>query len=194
MTLRTFLAPLPGNKPVDRRVASDPKETMRPPEPQLAWLSEPLPGELGSPDLAPFRHLSERAPFPRADRAGGRYGPRIEVDLDSGPDAAAEARAAIGLLDGMADPDLLDDVRLLVSEVVTNAVRHAGAPADVKIRLTVSVADDIVRAEVRDGGRGFQPSPRDAPSTCHSRSSPFMRSRARSPPRPRSSDFSASVM
>ena len=52
---------------------------------------------------------------------------------------------------------------LIVSELVTNAVRHAGAPADVKIRLTVSIADDIVRAEVRDGGRGFQPSPRDAP-------------------------------
>jgi len=136
---------------------------MRPPEPQLAGLSESPLGGLGGPDLAPFRRLSERAPFPRADRVDARYGPRIEVDLDSGLDAAAEARAAIGLLDGMADPDLLDDVRLLVSEVVTNAVRHAGAPPDVKIRLTVSVADDIVRAEVRDGGRGFQPSPRDAP-------------------------------
>ena len=136
---------------------------MRPPEPQLARLSEPTLDEVGSPNLAPFRNLSERAPFPRADRAGARHGPRIEVDLDSGPNAAAEARAAIGLLDGMADPDLLDDVRLLVSEAVTNSVRHAGGPPDAKIGLTVSVADDIVRAEVTDAGRGFQPSPRDAP-------------------------------
>jgi anti-sigma regulatory factor (Ser/Thr protein kinase) len=138
---------------------------MRQPEPQLARLSEPDLGELelGSPTLAPFRHLSERAPFPRANGNGARYGPRIEVELDSGPDAAAEARAAIGVLDRDADADALDDLRLLVSEVVTNSVRHAGAPGSAKIGLAVSVVDDVVRAEVTDGGPGFQPSPRDAP-------------------------------
>ena len=67
------------------------------------------------------------------------------------------------MLDGAADPDVLDDARLLVSEMVTNSVRHAGAPANAKIGLAVSVVDDVVRAEVTDAGRGFQPSPRDAP-------------------------------
>src|SRR5436305_8298128 len=135
---------------------------MRPPEPQSVRLSEPELREPDSPDLAPFRHLSQRAPFPRAHGNGARYGPRIEAELESGADAAAEARAAIGVLDGAADPDVLDDVRLLVSEIVTNSVRHAGAPANAKIGLAVSVVDDVVRAEVTDAGRGLQPSPRDA--------------------------------
>ena len=83
----------------------------------------------------------------------------------AGPSAAAEARAALTVLDGHADPDVLDDVRLLLSEVVTNAVRHSNSPRGAKIVLAVTVAGEAVRAEVTDGGNGFQPTPRTAPNT-----------------------------
>jgi anti-sigma regulatory factor (Ser/Thr protein kinase) len=45
-------------------------------------------------------------------------------------------------------------LRLLVTELVANSVRHArGTPIDV----AVSVDGGTVRAEVSDGGSGFEP-------------------------------------
>ena len=88
---------------------------------------------------------------PRA--AGSRHGgATIRLQLDFGPAAAAEARAAVGLLEGRADPDALDDVRLLVSEVVTNAVRHSGSPAGTLIDLEIAARGNDVRVEVVDSG------------------------------------------
>ena len=90
-------------------------------------------------------------------------GPRIELQLDSGPTAASEARAALAVLDGKADANVLEDVKLLLSEVVTNAVRHSASPRDAKIGLAVSLLGDAVRAEVIDAGHGFEPVPRGTP-------------------------------
>jgi anti-sigma regulatory factor (Ser/Thr protein kinase) len=89
----------------------------------------------------------------------------IQIDLDSGPGAAAEARAALSLLEGRADPDSLDDVRLLVSELVTNSVRHAGARRNAKVGLAVSATPETLRVEVSDSGAGFEPIPRSASRT-----------------------------
>jgi anti-sigma regulatory factor (Ser/Thr protein kinase) len=83
---------------------------------------------------------------------------RVERELAVTAEAAAEARHA---LDGVATglPDGRErDVRLLVSELVTNAVRHANlSPGDV-IRLVVDIADHTLRVEVHDPGGGFAPS------------------------------------
>jgi anti-sigma regulatory factor (Ser/Thr protein kinase) len=92
-------------------------------------------------------------------------GATIELELDPGPSAAAEARAALSLLQGRTDAEALDDVRLLVSELVTNSVRHSAPPAGSKVELTVSATPDIVRVTVTDAGRGFDPTPRSAPRT-----------------------------
>jgi anti-sigma regulatory factor (Ser/Thr protein kinase) len=80
---------------------------------------------------------------------------RIERQLAVTPEAAAEARHA---LSGVALSDGRErDVRLLVSELVTNAVRHANlAPGDV-ILLVIDVADSVLRVEVHDPGGGFVP-------------------------------------
>jgi anti-sigma regulatory factor (Ser/Thr protein kinase) len=122
-----------------------------------------LPDGLGYVQERPFHALTARAPFPRSGGGAPGHGPRIQLQLDVGSDAASEARAAVGALDGRADPAILDDVRLLLSEIVTNAVRHSGAPAGAKIAITVSVARECIRAEVTDGGRGFEPAPRHLP-------------------------------
>ena len=145
-----------------RRVESDPLETMRPPEP-LVRLPEAHSRGAAAPDLASFESLAPRAPFPRLQGRFRNFGEVVEVELESGPNAAAEARAAIGVLEGDADPDVLDDLRLLVSEMVTNSVRHAGAPPGAPIGLAISLSGGVARVEVTDAGRGFEPSPRNAP-------------------------------
>jgi anti-sigma regulatory factor (Ser/Thr protein kinase) len=83
---------------------------------------------------------------------------RVECKLPVAPEAASEARHA---LDGVSDaiPDgWLPDVRLLVSELVTNAVRHGNLAAGDAINLVVDIADHMLRVEVHDPGGGFVPS------------------------------------
>lgn len=79
---------------------------------------------------------------------------RIDVRLPAGPRAAALARRAIDELSAMLPPALMEDLRLLVSELVTNSVRHAGTADD--IRLWVRVGATSIRVEVRDTGSGFE--------------------------------------
>lgn len=50
------------------------------------------------------------------------------------------------------DGDLIDAVRLLVSELVTNGVRHADLAIDQPLRLTASLRRATLRDEVRNEG------------------------------------------
>ena len=63
------------------------------------------------------------------------------------------------------DVDDLEAIRLLVSELVTNAVRHGGARGRHKVDLRVQSSDATIRIEVSDDGIGFElPKPVPAPS------------------------------
>jgi anti-sigma regulatory factor (Ser/Thr protein kinase) len=84
----------------------------------------------------------------------------MSVELEPGASAAGQARAALAALRGRIDPGALEDIRLLVSELVSNSVRHAGADRDL-VHLAVTTRPGSVRVEVSDGGTGFQPSARD---------------------------------
>jgi PAS domain S-box-containing protein len=83
-----------------------------------------------------------------------------EMAFPGGPRAPGEARAAVRerLAEAVA-PDLLGPTLLLVSEVVSNAVRHGGrsADGDGRVRLRVVGLAEHVRVEVRDDGDGFEP-------------------------------------
>jgi len=81
----------------------------------------------------------------------------LEFELTGGPYAVTAARLALSELDELVDEALAFDVRLLVSELVTNSVRHAQVGPDGSINLKVSVTDGGVRVEVIDRGPGFEP-------------------------------------
>ncbi len=60
-------------------------------------------------------------------------------------------------------PDF-DDLRLLVTELVTNSLRHGGLGADDAIHLAVQIEPETLRVEVRDPGPGFDvPVPPETP-------------------------------
>jgi anti-sigma regulatory factor (Ser/Thr protein kinase) len=92
-------------------------------------------------------------------RARGEGG-GMRVELDAAPTAASEARAALQVLNGRVAGELLDDLRLLISELVSNSVRHSGAGPDARVCLEVVTLPGGVRVEVTDPGRGFTPRPR----------------------------------
>ena len=67
--------------------------------------------------------------------------------------AAAQARAKIEEeLTSALVPDRLNDSLLMVTELVTNAIRHAPSEADGSIVLEIEHEPDVVRIVVRDGG------------------------------------------
>jgi anti-sigma regulatory factor (Ser/Thr protein kinase) len=80
----------------------------------------------------------------------GRDG--LRMSLSRGPEAAAQARRAIAKLRADLDPPLLETLRLLVTELVTNSVRHTGADS---LTLRVAISRSAVLTEVADTGPGF---------------------------------------
>ncbi|MEA2441781.1 MAG: serine/threonine-protein kinase RsbW [Thermoleophilaceae bacterium] len=81
----------------------------------------------------------------------------MSFELAGGPYAVTAARLALADLDSHLDPSVAFDVRLLVSELVTNSVQHAQVAAEDSIVLAVKLGDESVRVEVRDDGPGFEP-------------------------------------
>jgi anti-sigma regulatory factor (Ser/Thr protein kinase) len=95
---------------------------------------------------------------PRHER---RPKPALRMPLGTGGDAPAAARHALRELRGELGEARFRLCELLVSELVTNTVRHGPGPralaaADMRVRLY----GDRVRVEVRDDGPGFMPRPR----------------------------------
>lgn len=65
------------------------------------------------------------------------------------------ARRTLGRLAGALEPHLLDDARLLVSEIVTNGIRHGSGGGTVELRVAVDAYK--VRIEVENHGPPFEP-------------------------------------
>ena len=80
----------------------------------------------------------------------------LSYELAGGPYAVTAARLALSDIDEMVDETQAFDVRLLVSELVTNSVQHARVSADDSITLEVSISDATVRIQVKDQGPGFE--------------------------------------
>ena len=83
----------------------------------------------------------------------------FRLRIGGGSRAAGRARNEIGRLREELDGHVLESVRLLVTELVTNAVRHAGAGA---VELVVVVGRERVRVEVANPGVPFEPDIREA--------------------------------
>ena len=83
----------------------------------------------------------------------------MSFELAGGPYAVTAARLALSDLDSHLDASIAFDVRLLVSELVTNSVKHAKVSEDESIQLAVKIDGELVRVEVRDSGPGFEPPP-----------------------------------
>jgi anti-sigma regulatory factor (Ser/Thr protein kinase) len=88
----------------------------------------------------------------------------IDVKLHLSRQAPRDARRAADGALGDVPARVRDDIRLLVSELVTNSVRHAGLDDGGWVRLRVAASTRYVRVEIVDPGTGFdmpdEPGPR----------------------------------
>jgi anti-sigma regulatory factor (Ser/Thr protein kinase) len=83
---------------------------------------------------------------------------KAEVDLRLAPEpeVVTTARHALDRLANLLPAEKLEDVRLVVSELVTNSILHAELSPDEQISLTVTVTAGAVRGRVCDPGAGFE--------------------------------------
>ena len=87
----------------------------------------------------------------------------LTVDIPRDPMAPAAARRAIDGLSGRVADDVIPDVKLLVSELITNSVKYGG---DGEVHLQMrSDHEGHIRIEVVDQGSGFIPVARNRPAT-----------------------------
>jgi anti-sigma regulatory factor (Ser/Thr protein kinase) len=78
------------------------------------------------------------------------------LSLPSTPDAPARARAALVRLEPFVSDSVKGDLRLLVTELVSNSVRHAGLSSSDRVTVEAAVRPGRVRVEVSDPGPGFE--------------------------------------
>lgn len=79
----------------------------------------------------------------------------LALTLAAVPDSVPTARHTMDRLAPRLDEPRLEDLRLLVSEVVANSVRHGEGAGPIELRVTIGPAN--VHVEVEDPGPGFRP-------------------------------------
>jgi anti-sigma regulatory factor (Ser/Thr protein kinase) len=80
----------------------------------------------------------------------------LEFTLPGGPRAACEAREQVENGNGMVPESVRAEALLLLTELVTNAVRHGGAGGGLPVEVVVARFPGGVRVAVTDPGAGFE--------------------------------------
>jgi two-component sensor histidine kinase len=78
----------------------------------------------------------------------------ISLNVPAGSASLAEVRSSIERLDDL-DRETKATVKLLVTELVANSVRHARLDPSETVVVTLEIRPERVRAEVVDWGSGF---------------------------------------
>jgi anti-sigma regulatory factor (Ser/Thr protein kinase) len=72
------------------------------------------------------------------------------------PDPTAPRRARVALREARLPEDLQHTVDLLATELIANAIRHAGLAGEQQIIFAAKFSGDFIRVEVHDPGPGFE--------------------------------------
>jgi anti-sigma regulatory factor (Ser/Thr protein kinase) len=77
----------------------------------------------------------------------------FQITVPAGPAAPATVRhALLDWLSPRASNGLLTDAPLVVSELVTNSLRHGGLPDAATVRVSADLINGVLRLEVEDAG------------------------------------------
>jgi anti-sigma regulatory factor (Ser/Thr protein kinase) len=83
------------------------------------------------------------------------FDPAVDETIECSSRAPAIARRAVEELSADLEAGVLRDAQLLVSEVVTNSIKHSGSSDPIHLRVWARPGG--LKIEVADGGFGFEP-------------------------------------
>lgn len=82
---------------------------------------------------------------------------RLDLHVPATSGSLAEVRRSLTTL--AIPPEILDDAKVMVSELVGNSVRHAGLQADDRVRITAEWSGSRLRVAVHDRPQPSAPPP-----------------------------------
>lgn len=82
---------------------------------------------------------------------------RFSLRLPAHPVSVSIARGVLKLLDPLVNGAHLDAAQLVLSELVTNSVRHGSTSVDDFVDIEITVSNHRMSGVVRDGGPPFDP-------------------------------------
>jgi anti-sigma regulatory factor (Ser/Thr protein kinase) len=93
----------------------------------------------------------------------------LDLELPAEPASVSRARHLLEGVPGLSNhAALLLDMRLALSEMVTNSIRHGTSTSQELVEVVIDVDGRRVRVEVRDRGAGFDPAGRTDLPPSHS--------------------------
>ena len=108
-----------------------------------------------TPEDAFTPRMAQRREGQHSSMAIATESSEVLLALEPRPESARLARRALAS-HGLHE-DVEHTVTLLATEIVGNAVRHAGLRGDQRIVFFARLAEDFARVEVADQGDGFDP-------------------------------------
>jgi len=94
-------------------------------------------------------------PYVKHDRREAPEETSLRLEVPPTPETVSEVRQAFDAL-ALNEPTL-ETARLLVTELITNSIRHAGLGADERIRIRAEINDGQLRVDVLDGSGRRKP-------------------------------------
>lgn len=70
--------------------------------------------------------------------------------------APSSARAALSVLEPYVDKDQLQTLRLVITELITNSIRHSGMNGQGVVALDIRMREGVLRCTISDPGPGFE--------------------------------------
>jgi len=89
--------------------------------------------------------------------------PQLDLCLPPGLEAPGAARRCVDAFDRYVGNEVTEDARLLVSELVTNAIIHTEPGPESCVEVRVETASDRLRVEVASPGPRFEVRPAEPP-------------------------------
>lgn len=75
------------------------------------------------------------------------------TSLPKSPGSAAQARGFVDQIRDEVSLEILENARLLISELVANSIEHVRGDGEIELRI--ALGDGVLRVEVLDDGPGF---------------------------------------
>jgi anti-sigma regulatory factor (Ser/Thr protein kinase) len=122
---------------------------------ESAAASPAVGGEGQAPEKVPASRMGGHRAGQHSSMAIATENRDVLLALEPRPESARLARRALAT-SGLHE-DVEHTVTLLATEIVGNAVRHAGLRSDQRIVFFARLSADFARVEVADQGEGFDP-------------------------------------
>ncbi len=81
----------------------------------------------------------------------------IRLNVPAEPASLAVVRRAVRGLEDVCGPEMTERLTVILSELVTNSIRHGGLGRKAKVEVELEAGEAGARGRVVDPGRGFDP-------------------------------------